>query len=234
MRFAIPVLAAVLAGCAPFPITAPANEEFTLRIGQSADVDNAALRITFIRVVSDSRCPSDVDCIWAGNGQIEIEIRTNGNTDTVRLNTYDGARAASAGNYRIEFLALAPIPSSTDPIEPDEYRATFKAIPVGPACTEEARPGLNVTLSDSLAPNFFAFTNVHVIAVDGAYRDSAFVAAYNAGSGGISLAYERAATYTVLARADGYAQWQRSGIEVAEDVCHVITVPVPVRFARPD
>ncbi|HKS05146.1 MAG TPA: hypothetical protein VJR92_02435 [Gemmatimonadaceae bacterium] len=230
MRFANSVFAALLAGCVPV-ITTPANEAFTLRVGQTASVENAALRITFVRVVSDSRCPSDVDCIWAGNGQIEIELRANGAVDTARLNTFDGAREASAGNYRIEFVALAPTPRSTGAIPQSQYRATFRAIPIGPVCTEEARPGLSVSLSDSLAPNFFAFTNVHVIAVDGAYRDSAFIAAYDPQYGQIPLAYERAATYTVIARADGRAQWSRSGIEVAEDVCHVITVPVPVRFA---
>lgn len=233
MRIANSALVALLAGCVPL-ITTPANEAFTLRVGQSAVVENAALRITFIRVVSDSRCPSDVDCIWAGNAQIEIEIRANGAVDTARLNTFDGAREASAGNYRIEFLALAPTPRSTGPTPQTQYRATFKVIPIGPACTEEARPGLSVSLSDSLAPNFFAFTNVHVIAVDGAYRDSAFVAAYDPQDGQIPLAYERAATYTVIARADGRAPWMRSGVEVAEDACHVITVPVRVRFAPPE
>jgi hypothetical protein len=233
MRIANAAAVALLAGCVPV-ITTPTNEAFTLRVGQSADVENAALRITFIRVVSDSRCPRDVDCIWAGNAQIEIEIRANGAVDTAQLNTFDGTRATSAGNYRIEFLELAPAPLSTGPIPQIQYRATLKVIPIGPVCTEEARPGLSVSLSDSLAPNFFAFTNVHVIAVDGAYRDSAFVAAYDPQMGQIPLAYERAGTYTVIARADGRAQWSRTGIEVAKDVCHVITVPVSVRFAPPE
>lgn len=234
MRFARNVLVLLLAGCVPLSITAPPNEEFTLVVGQTAAVDAGALRIKFIRVVSDSRCPSDVDCVWAGNAQIEIEVRVSGTTDTVALNTFQGAREAAAGAYRIQFLLLRPAPLSTDPIEQDEYRATFKVIPVGPACTEEARPGLMIALTDSLRPNFFAFTNVSVVASEGAYRDSAFVAAYGAqNTAQIPLAYERAGTYTVTARADGYAVWTKLGIEVTADICHVITVPISVRFAEP-
>lgn len=34
--------------------------------------------VKFIGVVSDSRCPKDVTCIWAGNAVILVEIRENG------------------------------------------------------------------------------------------------------------------------------------------------------------
>lgn len=35
-------------------------------------------QIKFVKVLSDSRCPKDVTCIWAGNAVILVEIRENG------------------------------------------------------------------------------------------------------------------------------------------------------------
>jgi hypothetical protein len=225
---------AALAGsaCSNPTVIASPDDEFTLRVGQSVVIADAGVRLTFIRVESDSRCPSDVDCIWAGNGRIEVEVRAGGMSDTLLLNTFDGAKEGVAGTYRVVFVELQPVPRSDRAIDEDDYRATLKVVAVGPACTEEARPGLMISLSDSTVPNFFDFGEVTVVAVDGAYRDSAFVADYNASSGPVALAYERAGVYTATVRAEGYQPWIREGIEVMRDACHVITVPVFARLAR--
>ena len=32
------------------------------------------MNVTFKRMVEDSRCPKDVECIWAGNAMAEVEL----------------------------------------------------------------------------------------------------------------------------------------------------------------
>src|SRR5688500_5686444 len=66
----------------------PYGEEFDLPYGKTALVGGEAL-VRFIGVVNDSRCPVDVDCVWEGNAEIELEIRrTGGDAKRVRLNTH--------------------------------------------------------------------------------------------------------------------------------------------------
>jgi hypothetical protein len=39
------------------------------------------IHLKFEEVVSDSRCPKDVQCVWAGEAKVLIEIYQNGNID---------------------------------------------------------------------------------------------------------------------------------------------------------
>ncbi|HEY9225831.1 MAG TPA: hypothetical protein VIP11_04240 [Gemmatimonadaceae bacterium] len=64
---------------------------------------------------------------------------------------------------------------------------------------------------------------------DGAYADSA-----RARLGGVWVAAgERAGTYQLTVRADGYREWMHSAILVPRDACHVTTVSVTARLQRP-
>lgn len=45
-----------------------------LREGENTFLKDAQMNITFIRIVQDSRCAPDVQCVWAGNATVEIEL----------------------------------------------------------------------------------------------------------------------------------------------------------------
>jgi hypothetical protein len=47
-----------------------------------------------------------------------------------------------------------------------------------------------------------------------------------------SGAHERAGTYTVVVSHPDYQQWQRAGVVVGRDACHVITESVEARVTR--
>lgn len=230
----IPLAALGIIACSGGTSTAPVNDDFTLASGRLVNVDDAALRIRFLGVTADSRCPSDVQCVWAGNATVELEVRADGVTDTLALNTNVGAREGVVGDYRIVLVALAPEPRSMTPIDPSEYRVTLKVVPIVVVCTAEMRPALLVSVTDSLDPARTTFNNVAVVAVDGAFRDSAFVAEYGGQSHPwrVSLAHERSGRYTLTVRAEGYAPWTQSGIEVQRDACHVVTIPVTARLKK--
>ena len=51
----------------------PLDQPFDLRAGQSAVVPGG-LKVTFDRVVSDSRCPIDAICVWAGEAVIALKL----------------------------------------------------------------------------------------------------------------------------------------------------------------
>ena len=110
--------------------TASVGSEFKLKAGRVVTLDGARLRVRFVRVASDSRCPADVDCVWAGNADLVFEVggsRWRGR-QTLRLNTNASPeRPAEAryGRYTLKLTGLAPQPRSTRKIAPGEYVATL-------------------------------------------------------------------------------------------------------------
>lgn len=100
------------------------NDTLVLVPGQEVRVGEI-FRVAFLEVSSDSRCPSDVLCVWAGDAAVEIGLTVGtGPTHPFTLNTlsYPPASVDYAG-YRVTLVDLTPYPISTRRIEPEEYRA---------------------------------------------------------------------------------------------------------------
>src|SRR4051812_9080728 len=72
--------AAIAAGCATVepPVVAGPGAAFSLPVGKTATVSGTGVRIPFNRVTTDSRCPIDVVCVWAGEARIELAIEQGG------------------------------------------------------------------------------------------------------------------------------------------------------------
>ena len=66
-------LGAACGGNPTEPTAVPLDQPFDLRAGQSAVVPGG-LKVTFDRVVSDSRCPIDAICVWAGEAVIALKL----------------------------------------------------------------------------------------------------------------------------------------------------------------
>lgn len=54
------------------------GQPFELGLRKSATVPAQHLKVTFERVVEDSRCPSDVDCFWAGQATVAVRLESSG------------------------------------------------------------------------------------------------------------------------------------------------------------
>ena len=107
--------------------TASLNERVTLAPGSIATVRDADLRVQFVSVTGDSRCPADAVCIWGGDAIVHVRVRADaGTTVDYDLHTGDASRAAVAhGDLRISLAELQPYPFSGRTIRPDDYRATL-------------------------------------------------------------------------------------------------------------
>ena len=106
------------------------GREFEMKVNWVQGLDRGRLRLKFVRVASDSRCPEDVDCVWAGNAEVLIEVsgRVWQERRTLTLNTNAGPdRPAEAryGRYTLKLTGLAPRPRSTGKIAPGRYTATL-------------------------------------------------------------------------------------------------------------
>lgn len=96
----------------------------------------------------------------------------------------------------------------------------------GIVCTLEARSSFAVTVVDAVTGENLA-PDATVRVTDGSFSQMLEAMAGTGVYGGV---YERPGTYTVVVSHPGYQQWQRAGVEVESDECHVITEQVEARL----
>ena len=101
------------------------GQEFVLAVGGSAKIAGVELSVEFLEVVEDSRCPSSVQCVWAGNGAIVVKTVINSSAQPDTLNTHLEPNVLHLGHVQVELVALEPTPVTTGSIPLDAYRATF-------------------------------------------------------------------------------------------------------------
>jgi hypothetical protein len=105
---------------------AQAQSQMQLRVGQQKSISNGKVRVKFISVTEDSRCPADVDCVWAGNAKVKIQVWVRGGeTKIFELNTNGGEKAGTADAYRVQLESLTPARHSKRKIRQNDYRAAF-------------------------------------------------------------------------------------------------------------
>jgi hypothetical protein len=104
----------------------PLNQQFALAPGEAAAIQDTSLRIQFLRVSGDSRCPADAICIQGGDALVHIRA-ADGSSSEYELHTGDESRAAiTHAGFRVELVNLQPYPFSSRTIRPDEYRAMLR------------------------------------------------------------------------------------------------------------
>jgi hypothetical protein len=102
------------------------NEAFTLAPGEMARIEATPLRLQFLHVSGDSRCPADAICIQGGDAMVHLRVRSGLSDDEYRLHTGDASRGTvQHQEVKIQLLDLQPYPFSSRTIQPHEYRATL-------------------------------------------------------------------------------------------------------------
>jgi hypothetical protein len=114
----------------PPETTVTLGNDFTLGVGQIATLDQDVMKITFVRVDSDSRCPPDpqIQCIWAGEVKVTIEIEMEsitGNFPLTLSGGMDSSEPMNLNGYAITLKAVEPQPAAEKQVDPASYRATF-------------------------------------------------------------------------------------------------------------
>jgi hypothetical protein len=125
----------------PEPITAATDSEFTLSADQTVSLSDANLSITLLDVVSDERCPSEIECAASGPVTLRLSIRNrdglvmeetlqtftdnNGLAPTME---FEGIKSSTlVDEYQIRILGVFPYPKTrSDSIKPSEYKVTLK------------------------------------------------------------------------------------------------------------
>ena len=112
-----------------------AADSVPLRVGREARV--ATLWLTLTGVSGDSRCASDVVCVWSGDAVAEIRADPpcfkegcRAPSAALRLHTNVEPRSGEYFGYRILLVSLQPYPVSTRRIDPADYVAWVRVTPL--------------------------------------------------------------------------------------------------------
>jgi len=102
------------------------DEAFTLGWGESAMLEPGQLKITFLGITEDSRCPADVECIWEGRAVAQFEFAKGGEVVVDSLATLSSAAtpsdATTVFGQTVKLLEVTPYPQTTAPIPHGDYQ----------------------------------------------------------------------------------------------------------------
>ncbi|WP_156435192.1 hypothetical protein [Leptolyngbya sp. O-77] len=111
----------------PAPETVQLDSPFHLPLAGTATLPNQRT-LTFARVEQDSRCPSDVTCVWPGQAEIIVMLSQPGQPAQELLLVQrlgdESAAARSVNGLTVTLIDLTPYPT-TRPSSPADYAATL-------------------------------------------------------------------------------------------------------------
>ncbi len=98
-----------------------------LKAGNTIEFDSKSLK--FVKVIEDSRCPSGVDCMWAGEVKILIGFYENNSLIEEKEFVFSGKAGTPNDLKEIMLLdkktvygySISPYPSSENTIDPSAY-----------------------------------------------------------------------------------------------------------------
>ena len=113
----------ILAACSS-PSTAPRlGDKIAVRFSTHVRIPSDTTTVRFVAVTSDSRCPSDAQCVWAGDAAVVFLV---GGTQQVTLHTNEGANSVLVAGRLLTLVSLAPVPKAGSPIAQADYVATVR------------------------------------------------------------------------------------------------------------
>ncbi|MEW5861490.1 MAG: hypothetical protein AB1861_29605 [Cyanobacteriota bacterium] len=110
-------------------VIAQLNREFKIGLNETAILPAENIWVKFTQVTEDSRCPVNVQCIWAGRAKILVTIwKDSQNIGDFVLTSGGSSELAVpnfANNYNIKLVDLQPAPISGSQTRKSAYIATL-------------------------------------------------------------------------------------------------------------
>ena len=126
MRTILAALVLTLAFGIFLTANAKAGSEVKLRVAQEKTAPGTGIKVKFLSVIEDSRCPEGTNCIWAGVGRMKIRLRKAGKpAEEFELDTNQMDKSITFEGHQIKLVTLTPYPKSGSAIKPAAYSATI-------------------------------------------------------------------------------------------------------------
>lgn len=106
------------------------KDSFAVGFGETVEIASEGIMITFVEVMEDSRCPSDVQCVWAGRATVVLGIQFD-YEEPIHIQLSVGT--LGEGYYSeiivdgvwITLIDVEPHPISTEKIQLEDYRVAL-------------------------------------------------------------------------------------------------------------
>jgi hypothetical protein len=120
-------LLVIFAAAGLHAVSAQSAQTLRVRVNQEKKTVRGNLTLRFASLVEDSRCPTDVNCVWAGSAKIRVKIRKGrGVWKTFELNTGQEPQAVKFEGFEIKLVDLDPRPATNVRINRNAYTARFE------------------------------------------------------------------------------------------------------------
>ena len=96
-----------------------------LHNGELINIENR-ITIAFLDVDSDSRCPLGVECFWAGDAAVKVNVADGQKQQQFIMYSYLQPNFFSSDSYTIKLDSLRPYPKIGMQIKPEDYIAWLK------------------------------------------------------------------------------------------------------------
>lgn len=111
----------LLAACATTGSAMGQFPEGPARIGETVHVDGPTVRP--LAIVEDSRCPTDVVCVWAGRVVIRAEVGTGRGK---RVMTLESGKPVEVADGMLTLRDVRPGKRQGQTLKPGDYRFIFE------------------------------------------------------------------------------------------------------------
>ncbi len=116
----------------PKPVQPTVSAYGTVSAKLGSTIQFADFSLTPLSVESDSRCPVDVTCVWAGTLTVKTNFVNGAGTTTKVIEI---GKPTSYGSFTITLVSSSPTPNSQSSIGQSDYRFVFSVIKKAPTAT---------------------------------------------------------------------------------------------------
>ncbi|MCK9150965.1 hypothetical protein [Methanobacterium alcaliphilum] len=104
------------------------NQNFSLKINQSAKIKSENVTITLLNVSEDSRCPQGGTCIGPGQVKVKLKFSKNGKIRKFTLISPASVKKLNQkklGKYQIKLRSVKPYPQVDKTYKLEEYEVNM-------------------------------------------------------------------------------------------------------------
>lgn len=98
--------------------TAPLDDTVTVRLGQRAMTDDRSVQLSYVRLVSESRCPANAICVWQGDAAVQLRAEAVGVAVDTTIHTALDPKIIAVGANQISLLEVQPYPGTSSSQKP--------------------------------------------------------------------------------------------------------------------
>ena len=88
------------------------DDTLSIPLGKQAVTHDGGLRLTFVRLEADSRCPTNVVCVWQGDAAVRLSGSSAAGAIEAAIHTALEPRTFNVNGYTIYLLDVLPHPGS--------------------------------------------------------------------------------------------------------------------------